>query len=380
VIDVSKLTDISNAETYADALERAQEAEISYNPKRPFGRVGRALWNPFSYMLLFVFYAIYGTAFKVTVLSMPMIFGSRYGLLFYYGYSPAWGVFLYLAILATVWFTFLILPLVLLFGFRVRLKNGKIRTRKPWSYFRSMRLENALWIYFKGKKHFVFGKRGRKIRLPRSESVAQTCILHLLFTLGKMSIREEAGSIRQSRNPKIELPLTEGVVWRLVPYLFLRLLVVSILVLIGIAAVIDDEIAVGSLLFLLPAGILLVYMIRRTILFILAYRFAWEIFTPAGLLLRKRREIPYEKMRITLYRGSGKIDDPEPGIIDVSLPGEKKLYFGQGRLNFFLLPYLLEEWAGESFRILPIGSAPRRLRRAQYRDDIGLLIRKVPVM
>jgi hypothetical protein len=350
---MDEIEDISNAPTYADALERAVNTSLSYRTFGSMRSTSRSDWL--------------GCGCIFFILLSGLIMARKTDeTLVWLGFTCA----------VLIFFGLYHLPRL------VRLRKARIQLYRLTVPYVRMDILSVIWIGTHQKARFIFGERGRRLAIPfpltHDHSRTEHKIFALLFDLAKMKTGEKADNFIETGSP-ISIPLSEGATYRRLPDLARGLLVlmpVSLLLtflsIAGFIVGIKEEnvfLLVASLVFFLVGLLTGVKVVRGIKYLVSSYGLFKEEFTPIGYN-RRGEETPYEQLRLTLYRGTGKIDDPCPGVLEIRPPNREPFYIGPERENFFALQYALKEWAGKSYRIRPIYRAPVGVKAIPYIDRL----------
>lgn len=268
---------------------------------------------------------------------------------------------------------------------RVSLKNGILiisRNLFPRLEFSLQEIRGAgIW----DSSFYIFLSGGRKLRLPvlkREESENNgRDLFEILHAVSLSRAREQAGHALES-GIDVSVPLSEAPTHRRVPMVVLGLIMlvpaavvtaIFLAVLLNPVRMHDPRFAEFALCLLagsaVPAIAGLVVFFDGVIRFFREYRVSNIVLTKSGVRIRGS-ELPYGETPIWLYRGEGGIEDPDAGIIVVWTEGSGNHLIRPAMENFFLLPFLLKEWAQDAFRVLPINTAPLSFRSMPYRDPL----------
>jgi hypothetical protein len=234
----------------------------------------------------------------------------------------------------------------------------------------------------------LFGTGGRRLALPppAAQSWKTKPLKQAVKILLQLSIRhakEGADNTLESKL-KVKLPLSQGATIKRVPALFGGLLLLAPLGIIAfllIATIIPGKphahydfygaLLIFALMILSAPGLFCLWLFVRGVkFFVSSYRVANETFSPVGFRRGNEERIPYRRLEIILYRGLGRLDDLCAGLVEVRVFGRQPIHFGPERENYFILPYVLNKWAGGKFKVRPIGAAPQNLAKMVYRTSI----------
>jgi len=347
-----KLSDMPETPTYADVLERAVNTSLSYRTFGSMRSTSKSEWL--------------GCGCIFFVLLSGLIVAKTDETL--------------------VWLGFICAVLILLglyhFPRQVRLRKAGIRFYRLAVPYVRLDVSSVIWIGTHQKARFIFGERGRRLAIPFALNLSHHRAEHeffaLLYDLAKMKTEEKANNFIETGSP-ISIPLSEGATYRRLPDLargLLFLMPVSLLLIIfsivGLVVGLREEngfLVIASLAFLIVGLLMGVKFVRGIKYLVSSYGLFKEEFTPTGYN-RREEETPYKQLRLILYRGTGKIDDPCPGVLEIRLPNGEPFYIGPERENFFALQYALKEWAGKSYRIRPIDRAPVGVKAIPYIDRL----------
>ncbi|MHC4661136.1 MAG: hypothetical protein ACYS8W_05550 [Planctomycetota bacterium] len=361
--------------TYADALEEVYKTSLSYHTKGRMAPISCCAWFGCTALTLL---------FLIPAITMLFLVLARDR------YSPSG-----FAETSLIIFCIYLLPpflgwtVIALTRIRrvLRMENGVITLYRLLIPYARIAVSDILWIGTVKTARFLFLTRGRRIGIPVSfrakDLKSEYRMLDMLFELGRQKIKEEVSNVLETGSPVLPIPLNEGATRRRLPGMakgFLLLLPFTALLLFaGISFIvlgIKERADSFSIFFFLFVPVFLVLGIYFLVLFfkgmkraISTYGYAREEFRKTGYRIHEV-EIPFADMRITLYRGIGNIDDPDPGVLEILISEKTPIYIGPERQNFFVLPYVLLEWAGDSFSIEPIDHAPEGARGIPFYDRL----------
>jgi hypothetical protein len=352
-VEVEKPPDISDAPTYADVLERAVNTSLSYRTRGSMRSTNKSEWLGCGC----IFFVLLGGLIMARRTDETLV---------WLGFTCA----------VLIFFGLYHLPR------QVRLRKARIQFYRLAVPYARMDVSNVIWIGTHRKARFIFGERGRRLAIPFSLNPGHSRKEHkffaILFDLAKMKTGEKANNFVET-GTAISIPLSEGATYRRLPDLakgLLLLMPVSLLIIFfsiaGLVFGIKEEngfLLVASLAFLLVGLLTGLKFVRGIKYLVSSYGLFKEEFTSIGYN-RRGEETPYEQLRLTLYRGTGKIDDPCPGVLEIRIPNRVPFFIGPERENFFALQYALKEWAGKSYRIRPIYSAPVGVGAIAYVDRL----------
>ncbi|TET34961.1 MAG: hypothetical protein E3J72_12560 [Planctomycetota bacterium] len=353
--------EIADAPTYADALEKLNGISRYYRVKPDTPNPWPSIFN------LFIFSLVAGPVF--IYLCSTDLFDNRATL------------FLSSGITATI----AILILILTEARKpqwVLLRQGTLTIQGSLFFAKKINLIDIRWIGSFGSRRYIFTTRGRRVSLPapqkKSSRILESRLFSLLFELAKMRVREDAFYLSES-GPGVRLPLSQWATFRRVPFLLLGLLFPApmIIILLYVAWAIalfprGKPLLIISLFSYPFAATMMWLFIKGWKRFLCSYGFRKEIFTRDGLLLGRKRLIPYDTLMLRLYRAPDRIEVPIPGILEIVLPEGKTIFMGPERENYFTLPYVLRKWAPRALEILPTMCAPARALRMQFKDQVWI--------